>query len=757
MHSLVETGRILGGFEMSTKKWLLVAPVAGAVGLGVTLGVGADKLLGAADAVAKQEVKPAVSLPITRVVLFNSGVGYFSRSGEVVDDARVDLTFPEQDINDLLKSMVLEDFNNGRIAAVSYDSREPISRTLSSFAINLNNNPTFAGIVSQMRGERIEVVMTPGATNQPGKLSGVIVGVEHQKEAKGNATVDVEVLNMWCAEGLRSVKLPEIQQLKFANPVIESEFRRSLDVLSMSHDNQKKAVQLHFAGEGKRKVQVGYVIEAPIWKTSYRLVLSEKEKPYLQGWAMVENPTDEDWAGVKMALISGRPISFKMDLYNPLYVDRPVVEPELFASLRPVTYRGGFTAKGEPIPQFSPYLNMLRGENKPQSYFANPTASGLPSTDSVIMGGSGPTLTTVDRPLKLRLARPSTGDPQYAQNLATELGDRIGTGSVGNAATAGALGDFFQYTIDHPVSLARQKSAMLPIVGKDIEGQKVSIYNQNVQKTHPLLGLKFKNTSGAHLNQGPITVFEGSVYAGDTRVLDVQPNEERLVSYAIDLGTEVDPQNGPGTQKITSVKAVKGIVTTSTKLNEEKKYRIINRSQTDRTLLIEHPNRTNQQFKLVDTEKPIEDTPELFRFQDAVKAGETKTFTVKEEKEIASTVTLTNSQEGQIRYFMSLTEASPELKKKLTDALALKGTWDMTQRDLSQVVADLNRLNADQDRIRKNLRETPKEAEVYQTYLKKLSDQEKEIDSLTEKQKKLMTDEFAARKKYEDYLTNISD
>ncbi len=188
------------------------------------------------------------------------------------------------------------------------------------------------------------MVINPGATNQPGKLSGVIVGVETQKVAAGNgpATVEVEILNMWCVEGLRSIKLPDVQQLKFANPVVESEFRRALDLLAFSHDSQKKSVSLHFAGDGKRKVQVGYVIEAPIWKTSYRLVLGEKAKPYLQGWAMVENPTDEDWAGVKMALISGRPISFKMDLYNPLYVDRPVVEPELFASLRPVTYRGGF-------------------------------------------------------------------------------------------------------------------------------------------------------------------------------------------------------------------------------------------------------------------------------------------------------------------------------------------------------------------------------------------------------------------------------
>ncbi|HEV3439610.1 MAG TPA: DUF4139 domain-containing protein [Gemmata sp.] len=737
---------------MATKKWLLVVPVAGALGLGVTVGVGADTLLVAVDAVAKQDVKPAVTLPITRVVLFNSGVGYFSRSGEVVDDARVDLTFPEQDINDLLKSMVLEDFNHGRIAAVSYDSREPISRTLSSFAINLNNNPTFSGIISQMRGERVDVVLTPGTTNQPGKLSGVIVGVEHQKVSQGSTTVDVEVLNMWCAEGLRSVKLPEIQQLKFANPVIESEFRRALDVLALSHDSQKKAVQLHFAGEGKRKVQVGYVIEAPIWKTSYRLVLSDKEKPYLQGWAMVENPTDEDWAGVKMALISGRPISFKMDLYNPLYVERPTVEPELFASLRPVTYRGGFKSQNGPAVN---YFGLVRPETLDNLGAPGADAfdgrSGAAKSKSLRNGGGN------EETDRLRPSEGKPGDPQFTRVLASELGQRIGTGSVGNAATAGALGDFFQYTIDHPVSLARQKSAMLPIVGKDIEGQKVSIYNQNVQKTHPLLGLKFKNTSGAHLNQGPITVFEGSVYAGDTRVLDVQPNEERLVSYAIDLGTEVDPQNGPGTQKITSVKAVRGIVTTNTKIVEEKKYRIINRSQTDRTLLIEHPNRTNQQFKLVDTEKPIEDTPDLFRFQTPVKAGETKSFTVKEEKEIASSVTLTNSQEGQIRYFINLTEASADLKQKLTAALALKGTWDVTQRELSQVVADLNRLNADQDRIRKNLRETPKEAEVYQTYLKKLSDQEKEIDTLTTKQKKLMSDEFAARKKYEDYLANISE
>jgi hypothetical protein len=597
---------------MTRRNWLLVTPLAGV--LGIAAGIGVNELFAAGE--AKQDLKPAVNLPITRVVLFNSGVGYFSRSGEVEGDARVDLTFPENDINDLLKSMVLEDFGKGRISAVSYDSREPIARTLSSFAINLNGNPTFSGILSQLRGERIEVAVSPTAANQPGKLTGTIVGIEHQKVPAGTQTIDAEVLNMWCAEGMRAIKMTDIQSLRFSNPVIEGEFRRALEVLALSHDSQKKSVQLHFAGEGKRKVQVGYVIEAPIWKTSYRLVLAEKEKPYLQGWAMVENPTDEDWSNVKMALVSGRPISFKMDLYIPLYINRPTVEPELFASLRPVTYRGGFGKSDDQSRKQDAAIQKLQKAIDERA----------PEQDQ-------------KKEEKERFFMEGMDDSRkkaHAKDVAKELASRINTGSVGNVATAGALGDTFQYVIDHPVTLNRQKSALLPIVGKDIEGSKVSIYNENVQVKHPLLGLRFKNTSGAHLNQGPITVFEGSTYAGDTRVLDVQPNEERLVSYAIDLGTEVDPKAGPGAQKITSVKAVKGIITTVTKVTDEKTYKVVNRSQTDRTLLIEHPNRTSQQFKLVDTPKPVEDTPEVFRFQLPVKAGETKSFAVKEERDVSS-------------------------------------------------------------------------------------------------------------------------
>ncbi len=744
---------------MMRRKLLWSVPLAGAIGAGAV----ADRWLAVeALADAKQDLKPAVSLPITRVVMFNSGVGYFSRSGEVDGDARVDLTFQEADVNDLLKSMVLEDFGGGRVAAVSYDSREPIARTLASFSINLNGETTFAGILQQARGERVEVTTSPTAQNQPGKLTGSIVGIETQAAPAGpnQPPVPVAVLNLWCAEGMRAVKLTEVQQLRFLNPVIESEFRRALEVLALNHDAAKKAVSLHFAGDGKRRVQVGYVVEAPVWKASYRLVLDAEGKggkPYLQGWAIVENATDEDWSGVRMALISGRPISFKMDLYNPLYVPRPTVEPELFASLRPPTYDGGFARRNrdgvkdltvEDLAYEPLALSMSAGER---------AAAAGRSAKKAKDAAPGRSDEAKSRLLLGGTVAPNDFDADSTRRLQKELAARIGTGAVGSAATAGKLGDFFQYAIDHPVSLARQKSALLPIVGKDVDGTRVSIYNPAVQPKHPLLGLRFKNTSGVHLSQGPITVFEGSTYAGDTRVLDVQPGEERLVSYAIDLGSEVDPQVGPGTSRITSVRAVKGVVTTVTKVREEKKYRIANRSQTDRTLVIEHPNRTSQQFKLVETAAPVEDTKDVYRFQLAVKAGEEKTFAVTEERDVSTQVALTNNPDQQIRFLLSLNEAPPALKQKLAEALKLKAAWDGQLRDLTQVKADLARVGKDQERIRQNLAATPREAEVYKTYLDRLATQEREIDGLTTQEKNLMAAEFAARKTFEDFLANLTD
>src|SRR6516225_5823120 len=192
----------------------------------------------------------APRLPVSRVVLFSAGVGYFQREG----DARVDLSFPAGDVNDLIKSLTLQDLGGGFVSAVSYDSHDPVERTLKSFAVDLTGNPSQAQLLDQARGEKAEVVLSQSAGQPAGTLTGTVVGVEHQKQAVKDGAVEVAFLNLWCADGLRSVKLADVQRVRFLNPALESEYRRALDTLALSHDSQKKAVSLSFTGQGRRRV-----------------------------------------------------------------------------------------------------------------------------------------------------------------------------------------------------------------------------------------------------------------------------------------------------------------------------------------------------------------------------------------------------------------------------------------------------------------------------------------------------------------------
>jgi hypothetical protein len=326
--------------------------------------------------------------------------------------------------------------------------------------------------------------------------------------------------------------------------------------------------------------------------------------------------------------------------------------------------------------------------------------------------------------------------------------------SVASAASASKLGDYFQYAIDHAVTLPRQKSALLPIVGKDVEGQRVSIYSEGTHPKFPLLGLVFKNTTGMHLTQGPITVFEGSTYAGDARIQDLQKDERRLLSYAIDLGTEVQAVPHSDNGKLTSVKIVKGIAYTKTKIKDSKTYTVANRNDSERVVMIEHPNRTD--FTLTTKDKPWETAADVHRFKVTVPAGKTEPYTVSEEKDIASSITLTNSDDQFIRVVINDQVASPAVKEALKRALELRGKTAATQREMQNLQQQLNVITNDQARLRQNLREMPPTAAAYKRYLQKFDDQETQIEKYQADIKKLQDEEHAQRKDYETFLANLN-
>jgi hypothetical protein len=294
----------------------------------------------------------------------------------------------------------------------------------------------------------------------------------------------------------------------------------------------------------------------------------------------------------------------------------------------------------------------------------------------------------------------------------------------------------------------------LPIVGKDVEGTRVSIYNENTQPKFPLLGLRLKYTSGLRLMQGPVTVFEGSTYAGDARIADLQPNEERLIPYAVDLGTEVNPEFSADSGRLTQLKAVKGTLYTTTKVREKKTYTVKNRNLQDRLVLIEHPVR--DQFKLVDTAKPAETARDAYRFELKVPAGQSAKQTVTEERDVGSAVQLTNSPDEQVRIFLQSPVVSAKVKEGLKKAQELRWEWAKTQREAGEQQRQLQAITEDQTRLRANLREVPKSSPLHKRYLDKLNKQEDEVEKYRSEVQKLQGQEHAQKKALDEFLAAFS-
>jgi hypothetical protein len=707
---------------------------------------------------AKNTVKPSPSLPISQVVLFSSGVGYFQREGEVEGAARVDLSFPVTDINDLLKSLVLQDLGGGKVSTIGYDSPDPLEKILKSFALDLSGSPTFGEILNQARGEKIELTMQQGAANQPATLAGTIVGMETQSAPMEK---EVHLLNLLCTEGLRTVPLAQVQRVRFLNPILEADFRRALEILATAHDMEKRALSLSFKGDGTRKVRVGYVVENPIWKTSYRLVLDKNDKNLLQGWATVENPTDEDWQEVRMALVSGRPISFQMDLYQPLYVPRPTVEPELYASLRPPVYSGalqknvpaGFGGLGGGIGGFGGGLAGFGGG-----------MGGVPSGNRFQRGGlpREPGEEDTDNPAKSRLTYEEWQRRRQAQMQAKDDAKKVGgtltaldpTQGVMAAASRETLGDRCQYLLDERVTLLRQKSALVPILQQAVETARVSIFNETVLPQFPLLGLRFKNTTGQPLTQGPMTVYDGGTYAGDTRILDLQPNEERLISFAIDLGTEVHTEGKLFPHQWIEIKIVKGQLLATKKLKKSKIYTSKNRSPQGRTLLLEHP--VHSEWKLI-APQAAEQSRDVYRFQVAVPSGKTVQIEVVEEfVRVEPPTALGDLDKSKNEEILNSAVSSAAVKEALQKEKVLIERRTDANAALSLAEQELQMLVNDQTRLRANLKEMPTTAAAYKRYLDKFDSQETEIEKLQEKVRKLQEVLLQRRKEYEDYVNNLT-
>ena len=745
--------------------------------------------------------KAAANLPVRQVVLYSSGVGYFEHFGSVNGNGSTELRFKTQQINDVLKSLILQDLDKGKVGVITYPSQDPVAKTLRSFQVDITSNPSVAQLLGQLRGARVTVT----AGGQP--VTGTVLGVEKKpravgddKDGKNGRVVDVWFVNLITDGGIRSVSLEDVATLELLDPKLRDELNRALAALAAARDTDTKPVTINFAGAGERRLRVGYVVETPVWKTSYRLQISSpadapakaaaaapidpaadalrkriadaeaavkslkeqlgenhpsvkarqrelealaaQAKPgegdkantgQLQGWAIVENQTDNDWTDVQLSLVSGRPISFIQDLYQPLYIPRPVVQPELYASLRPQTYDAGLSA-GKKMEKFGAEAGE-RDEQRDNLRRNAPAAKARQAAGG--QGGGGSLFSSADK-------------AQDAPAEAMDLAD-----SVSSVASAAKLGELFQYTVGN-VSLPRQTSAMIPVVTDPVEVEKLSIYNLNVLPGNPLLGARVKNTTGKHLLQGPITVLADGKYAGDARIDDVPPGQERLISYGIDQQVIVQAKNGESRSSFVAAKIVKGVLELTQKEVVSQEYVAENKGDADKTLLIEHA-RMGGDWKLTAPAKADETTDSLYRFKGKVQAGKGTQLQVVQELVHLRQIAILPMDPNSILTYARVGDGIPkEVSDALTKAAALKQTLAETQRQIQERTNRIAQVTEQQNRLRENLRTVAQNTDYYNRLLAKLNDQETEIEGYQKEVSTLRQTAETQRKAMEDYLNGLT-
>ena len=686
--------------------------------------------------------QPKTELPLQQVVLFSSGVGYFSRAGEINDDAIVDLTVRKGQLSDLLKSLVLFD-EKGTVAPVSYSIEDYIGTRATGNDLNLPTDATPGAILKTFRGATVVLSLRGGD-----KVEGRIASVSTRQIPNDKGAINVEVANVLTATGVRSVDLSEVESFQFTDAALQAKFvgalEKSAGLLTTQLDDGARSVTLRFNGKGKRRARAGYLLEMPVWKTSYRLVLDDAKKPFLQGWAIVENPTDADWNGVNLSLVAGRPISFIQNLAIPVYVTRPVVQSEIpNASFTPQTFGDGLGADDR---------TATPSDEKARSDFQGGGAGGFGGG-----GGFGGNAMNGQRARMNNL--PVTSGPAGPAGSMSEARDEMSQitniSAIAAQASAADAGELFVYALDQKLTLAHGKAAMVPIISRDVAGDMLSIVNNfgNTGNQVAQNGFRLKNDSDLRLSGGPITVYSGGIYGGDARLDGLSPRDSKLIAYGIDLDLVVKREDDENNSQLLQIvksgdtlyRRYQGFLTQN--------YALKNKAAKAKTVLIQQPATSG--WELIDAKQRDEKSTEGDRFKVELKAGEAREYPIKWQRTYSETIAIGDFDFANLDVYLRDKQISPELKAKLDVVSKAKARVADLQRQIDAQNIALKAIGDDQARLRENMKVLDKTSALYQTYAKKLGAQEDKIIAIDAEIERLQAAQKTAQSELNAAIANV--
>ncbi len=653
----------------------------------------------------------AADLPVREVVLYKNGIGLFQRSGELKAGESARLDFKAEEMNDVLKSLTIVDASGAKVTGLRYDSSEPLERKLSVFPFRLGDQQPLSALLDQLKSAHVELKTGPET------VAGVILS--GREISNGEKQAPLEQVTLLTSSGeLRAIDLAGVTGVRFSDPVLQLQLKDYLANLAAGRSQEKRSVYIDSGDASSRRITATYVVPTPVWKSSYRLVFTEKGEPLLEGWAIVDNTSGEDWTKVRLALVSGRPVSFISNLYEPRYLRRETIELPEDRAAQPELYAGAMSGEAG---------GGVAGAAQA------PSARPSPATEAVEVTSAAPLLQTENTSPGMVMESRKISLPFATRNYdqLTLLTPGAVTSTV-TAANAGQLAELFEYSFSSPVTVHKDQSAMLPFLQQAVKARKLLIYKEGAseEEMHPRNAAEITNSTGKTLDGGPITVYDANAYAGEALVETVKAGDKRLISYAVDLGARVATETDRSDGVVREIHLRRGILTARTTLQETVKYTIRNVDQKAKTLIIEHPIREG--YKLLD-QKPAETTASAYRFEVALRPDSTGKFEVAEERVLFNTVALTNTTPDILMTYVQNKQLDAAARKQLEQIANKKSEIAATDGEIRRVDEETNELTQDEQRTRQNifsLNQVSGQQELVQNYARQLSEQEAKLMSL---------------------------
>jgi len=655
-------------------------------------------------------VAGAQELELKRVMLSAGGVGYFEYEAQVEGNATLPLSVRLDQVDDVLKSIVVYD-DKGVAGTIRLPGREPLAQIFRDLPFGPEALESPVWLLNSLPGAAIRAT---GARQIEGRLVRVVPEETALPELGG--VITRHRVTIMAAEGMQTFLLEDADSVIFTDPELRAQIDGALAAVSAHRTRDRRTLEILSSGKGKRTVRVGYVVAAPLWKASYRLTVTDEkaEKARLQGWAVLENMSGQEWKNVELTIVSGNPVTFRQALYSAYYVDRPEIPVEVLGRVLPAPDTGAIDMK--PVAE-TEYDEEFRREQRAMEP-AEGMAGGRVSTGIMASGAAR------ERQMAKQAAPMMTLDMAAPPPPPGQA--RILAAASKEAATQ------VTFRVPYPVSVESGQSLLVPVIDREVPARRVALYQPSTHDRHPLASVRLTNDGETGLPPGVLTLYEtgagGAGYVGDAQLSTLPTGDERLVSFALDQKALVD-REVKQSQVIGKGRIVRGVLELTYEQEQHTTYRLKAPAKEAREILIEHPRMAG--WKIVKpTEAEVELTDDMYRIRHKLEAGKQAEIEVVLARPNLQKVGLVGQGKNFYMAYADNGELDSSLKKAFTEMARLRDVVDGHQRRMQELEGERNRIHQEQKRIRDNLSRVPQGSDLQKRYLAKLNQQEDALEAL---------------------------